>query len=128
MPTWIPITPDTRLPAGTELLALRHRGPSDDRTGWCIIDPVIVQRVGLIAGEQHPNADAVAWYGHDYRSGGGDKPWRFYSHYLPLSDLGELPALPVEKPDPDDALTDAEFGAKYGLATKQSPDPPAQQG
>jgi hypothetical protein len=115
MLTWIPITPDTVIPNDTHALALR-RWRTDGAPWWSSVVPVIVRRVGDICGETHPDRDRLAWYKYDYTQGGRASD---YSHYALTSGLGELPALPVEKPDPDDALTDAEFGAKYGLGNDE---------
>ena len=91
---WIPITPETVIPKGTQLLALRKRGPwsTDTVARWHqTIDAVIVDRVGDVCGNQHPNADELRWYGHKYDSAGTAKS---YSHYIPLADLPGLPPLP----------------------------------
>ena len=91
---WIPITPETVIPKGTPLLALRKRGPfsTDTRARWHqTIDAVIVDRVGDVCGDQHPNADELRWYGHKYDSAATAAS---YSHYIPLAALPELPSLP----------------------------------
>ncbi len=93
---WRENTSETRLEPGTQLLGLQKRGPfSRDTTArWHdTIDPLVVGRVGTICqDERRSDKDKIVWYGHNYQS--ANQP-ESYSHYLLLTDLPELPALPV---------------------------------
>ncbi len=93
---WRENTTDTKLEPGTQLLGLRKRGPFSRYTTarWHdTIDPLVVGRVGTICrDESRSDKDKIVWYGHNYQSAGSPES---YSHYLLLTDLPELPALPV---------------------------------
>lgn len=110
---WLEVTPDLVLPKGTQLLALRKRSkfpsPYHDETKpkWSLLDAIVVDRVGDICGEKHPDANRLTWYGSNYQSSCHD-PHVSYSHYALLSDL-ELP--PIGEPTPEEQAKHDEWEA-----------------
>jgi len=91
---WTENTPENAPPIGSQLLAIKKRGPysTDIKPAWHqTIYPVIVQRVGTICGNDRPDRDKVCWYGHNYQSASDPES---DSHYLLLTDLPEIPPLP----------------------------------
>lgn len=100
---WLEVTADLVLPKGTQLLALRKRSkfpsPYHDETKpkWSLLDAIIVDRVGDICGENHPDANRLTWYGSNYQSA-HHTPTDSYSHYALLSDL-ELPPIGDTTPE-----------------------------
>lgn len=115
---WIEITPETSLPAGLDLLALRHRDKfrpdSEQPAGWRIIDPITTARVGAICGdERRSDRNEVAWYGHNFSS--SHRPSE-YTHYMLLGGL-ELP--PIPEPTAEETTRRSEARARNAEATRQ---------
>lgn len=118
---WVEVTPETVLPKGTHLLALRKRNKFPDKfhdetkPGWYLIDAIVVNRVGDICGEKHPNRDDITWYSPSYTSA-CSRPHETYSHYALLSDL-TLP--PIGEPTADEIAKHEEWLASSRANAKR---------
>lgn len=80
---WIKLTPETALPLGTHLLAIRRVWFSHD--AWFNIDKLLVDQTG----------QQIIWRSTDKISVCFE-PLAKYSHYVPLSALGPVPGTSVE--------------------------------